>query len=142
MLNSISNIINKNVTLGGDLNLFCNSSFEAQGGNQILKNISLAKLIEIQETLDLCDIWIIRNPKSRRFTFHQNHVSGNIQRRLDYFSIPNFLQETVIKADILASFCSDHSPVIFTLLLLLTRAEKVCRNSINLCWLIMNTLSN
>ena len=56
MLNSISNIINKNVTLGGDLNLFCNSSLETQGGNQILKKISLAKLIEIQETLDLCDM--------------------------------------------------------------------------------------
>ena len=49
------------------------------------------------------------------FTFHQNHVSGRIQRRLDnYFLISNFLQETVIRVDVLASFCSNHSPVPFT----------------------------
>ena len=128
--------------MGGDLNLFFNSSFETPGRNPILKNKYLAKLIEIKETLDLCDIWRIRNPKSRRFTFHQNHVSGRIQERLDYSSISNFLQETVVRVVVLASFCSDHSPVIFLLLLLLTREEKVCGNSINLCWLIMNTLSN
>ena len=56
MLNSILNIVNKNVILGGDFNLFFNTSLETQGGNPILKKKSLAKLIEIKETLDLCDI--------------------------------------------------------------------------------------
>ena len=78
MLNSIPNIINKNVILGGDFNLFFNTSLETQGGNPILKKKSLAKLIEIKETLDLCDIWRIRNPKSKHFTFHQNRLSGCI----------------------------------------------------------------
>ena len=62
----------------------------------------------------LCDIWRIRNPKSKRFTFHQNHVSGRIQKRLDYFLISSFLQDTVKRAAVLASFCSDLSPIIFT----------------------------
>ena len=115
MLNSILNIVNKNVIVVGDFNLFFSTSLETQGGNPILKYKSLTKLIEIKETLDLCDIWRIRNPKSKRFTFHQNHVSGRIQRRLDYFLISNVLQETVIRADVLASFCSDHSPIIFTI---------------------------
>ena len=116
MLNSIPNIMNKNVILGGDFDLFFNTSHETQGRNPILKKKSLEKLIKIKETLDLCDIWRIRNPKSKRFTFHQNRVSGRIQnqKRLDYFLISNFLRETVIRADVLASFCSDHSPVIFT----------------------------
>ena len=70
MLSSIPNIINKNVILGSDFSLFFNTSFETQGGNPILKKKSLAKLIEVKETLDLCDIWRIRNPKSKRFTFH------------------------------------------------------------------------
>ena len=56
MLNSIPNIVNKNVILGGDFNLFFNTSLETQGGNPILKKKSLPKLIEIKETLDLCDI--------------------------------------------------------------------------------------
>ena len=75
----------------------------------------MPKLIEIKEALDLCDIWRIRNPKSNFFTLHQNHISGRIQRRLDYFLISNILQETVIRADDLASFCNDHSPTIFTI---------------------------
>ena len=73
-----------------------------QGRNPILKKKSWTKLIEIKETLDLRDIWRIRNPKSKCFTFHQNHVSGHFQ-------------ETVIRIDVLASFCSDHSPIIFTI---------------------------
>ena len=100
--------------LGRDFNLFFNTSLEIQGGNSILKKRSLAKLIEVKETLDLCDIWRVRNPKSKRFTFHQNHVSGGIQRRLGYFLISNYLQETAIRADVLASFCSGHSSIIFT----------------------------
>ena len=44
MLNSIPNIINKNVILGGDSNLFFNTSLETQGGNPNLKKKSLAKL--------------------------------------------------------------------------------------------------
>ena len=70
MLNSIPNIINKNVILGGDFNLFFNTSLETQGRNPVLKKKSLAKLIEIKERLDLCDIWRIKNPKSKCFTFH------------------------------------------------------------------------
>ena len=100
MLNSIPNTVNKNEILGGDFNLFFNTSFETQGGYPILKKKSLIELIEIKETLDLRDLWRIRNPKLKRFTFHQNHVSGRIQRRLDYFLIFNVLQETVIRVDV------------------------------------------
>ena len=57
MLNSFPNIVNKNVILGGDFNLFFNTSLEAQARNLILKKKSLTKLTEIKETLDLCDIW-------------------------------------------------------------------------------------
>ena len=42
-------------------------------------------MIEPIESFELCDIWRIRNPKEKRFTFRQNHISGCIQRRLDYF---------------------------------------------------------
>ena len=114
MLNSIPNIVNKNVILAGDFDFFFNTSLETQRGNPILKKKCLTRLQEIKQTLDLCDIWRIRSPKSKRFSFHQNHVPGRIQRRLDLLLIPNFLQKTFIRADLLASFCSDHS-TIFTI---------------------------
>ena len=113
MPNSIPNIINKNVILGGDFNLFFNTSLETQGRNPILKKKSLEKLIEIKETCDVCNIWTIINPKLRRFTFHQNHLSRCIRRRLDYLLIFNFLQESVLRADVLVLFCSENSRITF-----------------------------
>ena len=62
----------------------------------------------------MCDIWRIRNPNTKRYTFRQQHSSGYIQRRLDYFFISNVLQESVKNPDVLAAFSTDHSPIIFS----------------------------
>ena len=45
----------------------------------------------------------------------QQHISGFIQRRLDYFFISNLLQESVDKTDVLAAFSTDHSHLLFLL---------------------------
>ena len=84
------------------------------GGYPTLKKKSLAKLIEIKETLYLCDIWRIRNPNVKRFTFRQNHVSGFIEWRLDFFYFLTYYKESIIKTDVPASFCTDKSPIIFS----------------------------
>ena len=116
LLNKIPDILTKKIILGGDFNLFFNSLTEAEGGNPVLKKRSVAKSIEILEKFDLCDIWRIRNPKTKRFTFRQKHFSGLIQRRLDYFFVSNLLQESVKHTDILASLSSDHSPILISLM--------------------------
>ena len=107
-------IITKKVIFGCDYNLIFDCKFDASGGNPILEKKSLAKLIEIKETLYLRDIWRTRNSDVRRFTFRQNHVSGFIERRLDFFLISNILQEFIIKAYVLASICTDHPPIFFS----------------------------
>ena len=63
--------INKKTQLimAGDFNLFFDSKLDTQGGNPTVKKKSLAKLIELKENYDLCDIWRVRNTKSKRFTF-------------------------------------------------------------------------
>ena len=76
---------NKHIIMAGDFNLFFNSNLDAAGGNPTLKRKSLAKFIELKEAYDLCDIWRVRNTKVKQFTFTQQHSSGFIQRRLDYF---------------------------------------------------------
>ena len=43
------------------------------------KKKSLAKLIQLKESYDLCDIWRIRNPVTSTFTFRQKHSTGFIQ---------------------------------------------------------------
>ena len=115
ILDCVDDIQNKDIIFGGDFNIIFDSFYDAQGGSPILKKHTLAKTVQIKEKLNLVDIWRIRNPRTKSFTFRQHHATGFIQRRLDYFFISNQLQDTVIKTDILATFTSDHSPLIFTL---------------------------
>ena len=35
------------------------------------------------------DIWRIRNPKTKQYTFRLKHVSGSLQSCLDYFLMSN-----------------------------------------------------
>ena len=124
-LHSLNNLINilensediqgKSVVLGGDFNVIFNPSLDSEGGKPVIKKRTIAKLIQITENLDLCDIWRIRNPKRRRFTFRQHHSTGFIQRRLDYFFISNSLQESTKTTDTLAAFSTDHSLITFSL---------------------------
>ena len=72
----------KQLVMAGGFNLFFESKLEAQGGNPTLQKKSLTKLIEFKETYDLRDIWMVRNTKSKRFTFTQKHSSGFIQTPL------------------------------------------------------------
>ena len=54
------NITNgKQVVLAGDFNLFFDSNLEVMGSKPILKEKSVAKMVELKEEYDLCDIWRI-----------------------------------------------------------------------------------
>ena len=78
---------NKKIILAGDFNIFLSSELEARGGKPIAKRKSIIKLVDIKESLDICDIWRIRNPKRQNFTFRQNHSTGFIERGLDYIFV-------------------------------------------------------
>ena len=95
--------------MAGDFNLFVDSKLDAQGGNPVIKKKSLAKLIDLKESYDLCDIWRVRNMTSRRFAFTQKYSSGFIQRGLDYIFISNTAQELVTTTEILTPISTDHS---------------------------------
>ena len=101
--------------MAGDFNLLFDSKLDAHGGNPTMKKKSLAKLIELKESYDLCDIWRVRNKKSRQCTFTQQHSSGFIQRRLDYIFISNTLQELITMTEIVTPISTDHFPVILSL---------------------------
>ena len=102
--------------LSGDMNLYFDTSLDALGGHPSLKNKSLLALINLLEKLDVCDIFRIRNPNKKRFTFRQkNRNKTSIHRRLDYIFLSNSLQEFANNTDMLPSILSDHSPVILSL---------------------------
>ena len=58
---------------------------------------SLSEIIKLNETFNLCDIWRVRNPNKKLFTFRQKHFTGIRQQRLDYIFVSNSLQESVKK---------------------------------------------
>ena len=76
ILQNVDDIGNKNIITGGDFNFHFNSKLEAKGGKPTLKKKSIGKMIELMESFELCDIWRIRNPAEKRFTFCQNHILG------------------------------------------------------------------
>ena len=79
ILETFEDIQDKSVVLGGDFNVIFNPSLDSEGGKPVIKKRTIAKLIQITENLDLCDIWSICNPKRRRFTFRQHHSTGFIK---------------------------------------------------------------
>ena len=122
-------IITKKILFcGGNFNLTFDCKFHVSGGKKSLAKKSLAKLTEIKETLYLCDIWRIRNPNVRRFTFLQNYVFGFIERKPDFFLISNILQWSIIKPDIFRCFCIDHLSIFFFLYNFLSTWGKTFRN--------------
>ena len=74
------------ITFSGDFNIIFNAFLEATGRNAQLKT-------EFKDKFDLCDLWRIKHPKTKTFTFKQKHFSGFIERRLDYIFVSQNLQE-------------------------------------------------
>ena len=98
---------------GGDFNLIFDTSLDSSGGNPSLKKRSLAKLMNTMQNLDVTDIFRVRYPLLKRFTFHRKNP--RIQRRLDYFFTCNALQEFIGDVKVLPSFMSDHSPIFISI---------------------------
>ena len=82
-------------------NLLFDSILDALGGNPTMKKKSLAKLIKLKKSYDLCHIWRVRNMKSRQCTFTQQHSSAVTQHRLDFIFVSNTFQELVTTTEIL-----------------------------------------
>ena len=112
MLTKLHLTQNNNIICAGDFNLSFNIKLESYGGNPVFKKRSVGKIFELKETYNLTDIWRIRNPKAKQYTFQQKHVSRFFQRRLDYFFISNNIQEFILDTGIIPATSSDHSPIL------------------------------
>ena len=112
MLTKLHLTQNNNIICAGDFNLFFNVKLESSGGNPVFKKRSVEKTFELKETYNLTDIWRIRNPKAKQYTFRQKYVSEFLQRRLDYFFLSNNIQEFILDTDIIPAISSDHSSVL------------------------------
>ena len=81
------------IILGGDLNVTMDPDLDCSGGNAVLKD-SVKCVEDIMLNYDLVDIWRIRNPNSKKFSWRQKNPI--VQRRLDYWLISDLLQDDVV----------------------------------------------
>ena len=99
----------KKIVIGGDFNIALDSDLDCSGGNPSKKD-SVKNIQDLCLDYDLVDIWRIRNPETKRFTWRQKNPL--IQRRLDYWLISDVCQEDIDKPDIISSINSDHSAIV------------------------------
>ena len=95
--------------LGGDFNCPLNTTLDKKGGILILRKSVVASINYIQDECDLVDIWRIKNPDTKSFTWSQN--SPLIFCRLDFWLISNNLQDLVSSTDIIPAIKTDHSTI-------------------------------
>ena len=77
----------------------------------LLQRKSVTNCIEcLQSQLDLVDIWRIKNPDTKSFTWSQK--APRIFCRLDYYLISNNLFDTVRSTDIIPAIRRDHDAIL------------------------------
>ena len=96
------------IIIGGDFDVTLDSNLDCAGGNPSNK-VPIKNIQDIRLDFDLVDIWRIRNPDIKRFTWRQKKLF--IQRRLDYWLISDVCQDDIEKSDIISSINSDHSAI-------------------------------
>ena len=112
-MENFGDVSDHNFIFGGDWNFIFDSKLDANGGSPTIKRKTFAELIKLSEKYDLADIFRVRHPEKRRFSFRQN--TPRLQGRLDFFLISNIMQESVQKVEIIASLQSDHSPIVLSI---------------------------
>ena len=60
---------NTQLIRGGDFNVIVYEKLDVNGGNPKLKGKSIIKIISMMSENDLCDIYRVRYPQSRRYTW-------------------------------------------------------------------------
>ena len=98
-----------NIIIGGDFNCPLNPEIDKKGGILIQRKSVTACIDCLQNQLDLVDIWRIKNPGTRSFTWSQK--SPRIFCRLDYWLISNNLNDLVKSSDIIPAIRTDHDAI-------------------------------
>ena len=98
-----------NIVIGRDFNVIFDPNLNGNGGNPKRKE-SVKCIDNLCVANDLIDIWRIRNPNVKRFTWRQK--TPVIQRRLDFWLVSNGVQEDTDNVDIIPSLKSDHLAIV------------------------------
>ena len=99
----------ENIIVGGDFNCPLNTILDKKGGILTPRKSVVSIINSIQGDLDLIDIWRVKNPNTKSYTWSQN--SPMILCRLDYWLISNNLHDLTASTDIIPAIKTDHSAI-------------------------------
>ena len=97
------------IIIGGDFNIFFDDILDCLSGNPKIKQKSVDIVKDIMLANELTDVWSMRHPGKKRFTWRQ--PNSTIQRRLDFWLISNSCQEDIYSTDIIPAIKTDHSAI-------------------------------
>ena len=101
--------VNLNLVLGGDFNCPL-ENIDKKGGKDInSRKNAIQSIVEMNNNLNLVDIWRLHHPSHERFTWQNS--SGKIRCRLDYWLISKHLIPRTSNTDVKSYYESDHSPI-------------------------------
>ena len=100
----------ENIIMGGDFNCPLNPKIDKRGGTLTPRQSVINTVEQIQSELDLHDIWRVKNPTRRSYTWSQSEPL--IFSRLDYWLTSNSLSDNVSKVDVISSIKTDHSAIV------------------------------
>ena len=99
----------ENIIIGGDFDCPLNPSLDKKGGTMLPRKSVIETIDCLRDELDLVDIWRIKNPSLKSFTWSQN--SPMILCSLDYSLISNNLQDSVSVTNIIPAIKTDHAAI-------------------------------
>ena len=113
LFNEISIRPFENIIIGGDFNLVLDVKLDRY--NSVYNNHkSLEVVNDYMEELDLCDIWRISNPETKRYSWYKRKPEISASR-IDFFLTNIGLADRVTNVEYSASSKTDHSLNIMTL---------------------------
>jgi hypothetical protein len=108
LMKEISNISNR-IIWTGDFNLHLNPALDQFRTGNLKRNNNADLINSYMQENNLSDIWRIRNPTARRFTWRRSMTNNLQQTRLDYFIISDAFCFDVLDCQIHMSYKSDHN---------------------------------
>ena len=108
-LNELELEENCEVVIGGDFNVILDADLDGTGGKPQVRESCKKILDNLCSSFHLIDMWRIRNPDVKRFTWRQKNPT--IQRRLVFWLISSSIQEEVENVDIIPAIRTDHSAI-------------------------------